>query len=339
MTYFNKERGILKYIVNESVNPYFNLALEEHVLRTSKPGEDVLVLWRNDKTVLVGTHQNALEEINQEYVKSSGTHVVRRITGGGTVYQDLGNLNFSIITDYDNNNMTLDYKRYTLPVIKALHKLGVEAELTGRNDLTIGGQKFCGNAQSVIKGRILHHGSMLFSSDLNVLGQALNVKPEKYLSKGIKSVRSRVTNIVDHMEPKVDVIEYRNLLLKYMFENEPMDEYVLSEEDLKAINLLETEKFSSWDWTYGKSPKFNYKNSKRFNAGFMEVFLNVENGCIKECKIHGDFMSLVSCDKIESQLIGVKYDRQEVASVLSNYNLVHYLGGITLEQALECFFD
>lgn len=327
----------MKYILSNSFNPYFNLALEEYIFKTVGMQEDFIILWQNENTIVIGRHQNTIEEINSNFVQESNINVVRRITGGGAVYHDLGNLNFSFITGYDKNNM-IDYKKYTIPVINALKKLGVDAELSGRNDITIDGKKFSGNAQSMHKGRILHHGTLLFDSNLDIIGKVLNVQLDKIQSKGIKSVRSRVTNIKDYLREDTDVNGFKELLLKNLFENNTLEEYHLSENDLVSITKLKESKYDTWEWNYGKSPKFNFKNSKRFTNGKLEVLLNVNGGLINECKIYGDFLALCSVDELEEKLRGIRYEKSAVECTLNSVNLTQYFGNITLDEILECFF-
>ncbi|WML36083.1 lipoate--protein ligase [Clostridium sp. OS1-26] len=327
----------MKYILSDSFNPYFNLALEEYIFKTVGVQEDFIILWQNENTIVIGRHQNTIEEINADFVKENNINVVRRITGGGAVYHDLGNLNFSFITGYDKNDM-IDYKKYTIPVINALKKLGVDAELSGRNDLTIDGKKFSGNAQSMHKGRILHHGTLLFNSNLDIIGKVLNVQLDKIQSKGIKSVRSRVTNIKDYLREDTDVNGFKELLLKNLFENNTLEEYHLSESDLVSITKLKESKYDTWEWNYGKSPKFNFKNSKRFANGKLEILLNVNSGLINECKIYGDFLALCSVDELEEKLRGIRYEKSAVECMLNSVNLTQYFGNITLNEILECFF-
>lgn len=327
----------MKYILSNSFNPYFNLALEEYIFKTVGALEDFIILWQNDNTIVIGRHQNTIEEINSDFVKKNKINVVRRITGGGAVYHDLGNLNFSFITGYDKNNM-IDYQKYTIPVINALKRLGVNAELSGRNDLTIDGKKFSGNAQSMHKGRILHHGTLLFDSNLDILGKVLNVSLDKIQSKGIKSVRSRVTNIKDYLEKGTSIDEFKELLLKNLFESNDLEEYCLSEDDINSINKLKESKYDTWEWNYGKSPKFNFKNSKRFTNGKLEILLNVNDGYITECKIYGDFLALCGVDELEKSIVGNKYEKDDIEILLKNVNLTQYFGNITLDEILQCFF-
>jgi lipoyltransferase and lipoate-protein ligase len=225
---------IMIYIRNDDHRPQFNLALEQYVFDNLTQFDEIFLLWINEPTIVVGKNQNTIEEINLDYVKEKNIHVVRRLSGGGAVYHDLGNLNYTIISEKGNRSTSFNFAAFTQPVIEVLKKLGVKAEFTGRNDLTIDGKKFCGNAQYMKKNRILHHGAMLFNTDLNVLGKALKVSKDKIESKGVKSVRSRVTNIKDYVKDDITIEDFKQLLLDHMIEtNENLQEYKLTEEDYK----------------------------------------------------------------------------------------------------------
>jgi len=180
-------------IENNHTDPYFNLAVEEYLLRNF--GEDCFMLWRNKASIIVGKHQNALAEINYDYVKENNIDVIRRLSGGGTVFHDLGNLNFTFIQNVNKNENIVDFKRYIEPIVKVLQQQGVNAKHEGRNDIMIGGRKVSGNAEHVFKKRVLHHGTLLFSSEISNLSKALKVNPLLYQDKGVKSVKSRVANI------------------------------------------------------------------------------------------------------------------------------------------------
>lgn len=185
------------YVKSNSTKPQFNLALEEYVFEHLDEYGEIFMLWQNEPSIIVGKHQNTIEEINTKYVKENNINVVRRLSGGGAVYHDLGNLNYTIISK-DEGSKGFDFKTFSQPVIDVLADLGIRAEFTGRNDIVIGDQKFCGNAQYMKKGKVLHHGAILFDTELDVLGKSLKVSKDKIASKGVKSVRSRVTNIKDH---------------------------------------------------------------------------------------------------------------------------------------------
>lgn len=330
----------MKYIENNSLNPRYNLALEEYVFKNFDLKDDYVILWRNGPSIIIGKNQCTLEEINSEYVSENNINVVRRITGGGAVYHDLGNLNFSFITKADKIE-NIDFKKYTFSVISALGKLGLECELSGRNDLMLYGKKFSGIAQSVTRGRVLNHGTLLFNSQLDTLQKALNVKKEKIESKGIKSVRSRVTNINEFLKLDIDILEFRDLILKYLYEYEesPIIKYELTEEDKAAIDNMMQSKYNTWEWNYGESPKFNYKNSKKFDAGFLDVRIDIKDGLIKNCKVYGDFFGADDVREFEESLIGLRYEKDDVNNVLKDIDLVRYFGNVTKDGLLNLLFE
>lgn len=331
----------MKYIENYSTDPQHNLAFEEYVFKNLDLEEGgYVLLWINKPAIIVGKNQNTIEEINMDFIKENDIQVVRRVTGGGAVYHDLGNLNFSFIIKAESIR-EIDFKKYTIPIIKALEKLGIPCELSGRNDITIDGKKFSGVAQSVTKGRVLNHGTLLFDSKIDILSKALKVKRDKIESKGIKSVSSRVTNIKPYVKEDIDVLEFRELVLKNIFEyeNQPIEIYELTEEDKKAIQQMVDERYSTWEWNFGKSPKFNYKGYKRFAGGSVDVRLQVTKGLIENCKIYGDFFGKEDVAELEEKLKGVKYDKAEVEKALIDFPVSDYLGRITKEEFLMCLFD
>lgn len=323
------------YIKNENTNPCFNLAMEEYLFNLDDNNNYVL-LWQNEPTIVVGKFQNTAEEINSEYVKEKGIHVVRRITGGGAVYHDLGNLNYTFINK-GLEKKEFDFTKFTMPIVKALGKLGIKAELSGRNDITIDQKKFSGNAQHVKKGKILHHGTLLFNSKMDELTKALKVSEDKFQSKGIKSVRSRVTNIADYLSGDITVSEFKELLLAYMFdENTELTEGHLKDSDLNEIKSLMKNKYMSWDWNYGRSPQFNVKQGKRFESGKIEALINVKNGIIQGIKFYGDFFSSRNPEEIEALLIGKRYKEDEIRCALAPLSINDYFRGINLDELLSC---
>lgn len=329
----------MKYIENYSNNPYYNLAFEEYCFKYLDRDEDYVILWINSPAIIVGKNQNTSQEVNRDYVRENDIKVVRRITGGGAVYHDLGNLNFSIIKNTEGKAV-IDFKKYNIPILKSLERLGVNCELSGRNDLTVDGKKFSGIAQSIWKKRVLNHGTILFDTKLETLSLALNVKPDKFKSKGVKSVKSRVTNIKPFIKEDIDINRLRELLLEYIFqfEGEKPSKYILNEEEIKNIDKLFEEKYNTWDWNYGKSPEFNYTNEKRFPFGIVEIGLDVNRGVIEKAKIYGDFFGFKDVKEIEDILIGLKYEKEEVRRELEDIDLKDYFGDIETEEFINLFF-
>lgn len=322
---------MILYIARSS-DPTLNLAIEECFLREYK--EDVFMLWQNDNTIVVGKNQNTLSEIDLDYVKTNGIRVVRRITGGGAVYHDMGNLNFTYITGCEGE-WESDFSRFATPVISALAKLGIKAEVSGRNDITVDGRKFSGNAQTVVDGRILHHGTILFNTDVSVLAKALTPDPEKVQSKGIKSVSSRVVNLSELVPEGIDATRLTSLISDEVREMYGASEYELSEAELKRAEKLANEKYRTWEWNFGYSPKYTFTKKKRFDGGTVSTFITVYEGKIEEIKIFGDFFGVGDVSDIETALRGKKHNETAVKEALSQFEIGNYFGKICLSELLE----
>ncbi|ASA98782.1 TPA: lipoate--protein ligase [Streptococcus agalactiae] len=329
----------MKYIVNTSNDPAYNVALEAYAFQKLTDIDEIFILWINEPAIIIGRHQNTIQEINKEFIDKNGIHVVRRLSGGGAVYHDLNNLNYTIISN-NTQEGAFDFQTFSKPVIDTLAKLGVKAEFTGRNDLEINGQKFAGNAQAYYKGRMMHHGCLLFDVDMSVLGQALKVSKDKIESKGIKSVRARVTNIVDHLSDKITVQEFSDAILAQMKEEYPeMDEYVLSDAELSKIQAMRDNQFATWDWTYGKAPEYTIERGVRYPAGKITTYANVENSTIKSVKIFGDFFGVKPVDDIEKMLEGVRYDYKDVLAALKTVDTSQYFSRMTPEEITKAIVD
>lgn len=329
----------MKFIKNNSKDPYYNLALEEYALKEIDIEEDFFILWQNENTVVVGRNQNTIEEINSDYIRNNDVNVVRRMSGGGAVYHDLGNINYTFITRADDNSKH-NFKKFTKPVIDALDTLGIRAEFTGRNDITIGDKKISGNAQYYHQNKMLHHGTILFSVDGNILKDVLKVRADKIESKGIKSVKSRVTSISDHLKEPMTSEEFKNMILRFILDTEEVSskEYLLSEKDISNIKKLAEEKYSTWDWIYGKSPKFELSQSKRYKGGNIDIRLNVRKGIITDFKVFGDFFGKRDASEVEELIIGNKFEENDIRNILKNLDFNDYFLNISLDEFLECMF-
>lgn len=325
-------------IINTSTNPRFNLALEEYALDKLHLDRELVIIWQNEPTVVIGRNQNTIEEVNRSYIEANGINVVRRLSGGGAVYHDMGNLNFTYIVPSGPNVVT-NFQKFTEPVLEALQSLGVPAEFSGRNDLTIEGKKFSGNAQYWSKERLLHHGTILFNSDLSVVQAALQVKKEKLVSKGLKSVRSRVTNIYPYLKEPISVKQFKEILLKFLLQERDHQNYKLSEGDLRAIKTLQEKRYNQWAWNYGHSPAFEMEKSQRFAGGHLILKFNVKRGLITGIGIYGDFFGQKDVRELAELVQGVAYQREAVAEFLQKIPFENYFATISKEEFLECLFD
>ncbi|NQD66315.1 lipoate--protein ligase [Bacillus haikouensis] len=326
------------FIDNKGItDPRINLAIEEYALKNLDIDESYLLFYINEPSIIIGKNQNTIEEISTDYVESEGLHVVRRLSGGGAVYHDFGNLNFSFITKDDGESFH-NFQKFTEPVVKALNKLGVKAELSGRNDLLAEGRKISGNAQFSTKGRMFSHGTLLFDSEMENVVSALKVKKDKIESKGIKSIRSRVANISEFLTEKMTIEKFRSTLLDFIFDGSDVEEYVLTDEDWTNIHALSEERYQNWNWNYGKSPKFNLQHSHRFPVGQIDVRLEVNKGLIENCKIYGDFFGVGNVEDIENKLAGTRYERKEIAQALEGMDIQHYFGNVTKEEFVELVY-
>ncbi|MDN7228637.1 lipoate--protein ligase [Planococcus liqunii] len=329
--YFVDNKGI--------TDPRINLAIEEYLLKTMDVEKDpFLLFYINEPSIIIGKNQNTAEEINTDYVDSNGIHVVRRLSGGGAVYHDLGNLNYSFIT-VDDGNSFRNFRKFTEPVVHALQSLGVNAELSGRNDLMVEGRKVSGNAQFSTRGRMFSHGTLMFDTEVDAVVSALKVSKEKIESKGIKSIRSRVANISEFLKEPMTVTEFRSAILASLFDGEENIQYwELTDQDWENIRQLSKERYGNWDWNYGKSPKFNVKHSHRFPVGGIDVRLQVENGIVQDANIYGDFFGVGDVAEIEQAITGVKYERASLDEAISGFDIPTYLGGITKEEFLKLIY-
>ena len=319
-------------------DPAVNLALEEYVLRSAQTEEDFLLFYINTPSIIIGRHQNTLEEINRSYVDQHGIYVVRRLSGGGAVYHDLGNLNFSFITNYSRDNFQ-NFRKFTEPVVRSLAKLGVSAELSGRNDILVDGRKVSGNAQYISKNRMVSHGTLLFNTDLSHVSDALNVQASKISSKGIKSVRSRVANISEFLNHPMHIESFRDHVLGTCFEGiVEIPVFSLNKQDWAAIHQLADERYRSWEWTYGRSPDFNVQKKQRFPGGEIDARLDVKQGMIQSVKFYGDFFAEAETEGLERLMAGVRYNHTDIALALQAVAIERYFSGMDLQTFTEFLY-
>lgn len=317
-------------IENRDHRPQHNLALEEYLCRmAAREGCEFFMLWQNEPSIIVGRFQNTLEEINADFVRERGIHVVRRNSGGGAVYHDLGNINYSfVMADREGE---FNFAFFTEPIIRALRSLGADAELSGRNDIAIGSKKVSGGAQYRRGGILLHHGTLLFDSDLDVLSQALKVSQEKFRSKGVKSVRARVGNIRDSLPQAQTAADFISLLEARI---EGLTPRGLTPDDRAEVETLMREKYSTWDWNYGESPEFTERKRARFPWGGVEAYLEVDKGIITGCELRGDYFGSGDYAPLLERLVGTPYTRTALEKALEGLSTHEMFAGSTAEDIL-----
>jgi len=327
------------YVDNQNEHdPAVNLALEEYLIRNIAPAEELLLFYINEPSIIIGRHQNTIAEINVDFVREKGLHVVRRLSGGGAVYHDLGNLNFSFIAPNVGGSFA-NFQKFTAPVIQTLRELGVPAELSGRNDILAGGRKISGNAQYVSGPRLVSHGTLLYNTDLEQIGKALRVKASKIESKGIKSVRSRVANITEFLEGAPDILGFRKKILEGVFGHQAdIPEYQLTPEDWSAVRQLALERYKSWEWNYGSSPAFNMRRSVRYAGGEIEVFLVVQKGIVQSVRVIGHFFGQRDVAELEQHLAGCGYLPEALEERLAAFDIPQYFAGFSASELLSLLY-
>ncbi len=324
------------YIKRTSTDPYFNIAAEEYVLKEFK--EDCFMLWQNDPCIVVGKHQNTLAEINYAYVREKGIPVVRRISGGGTVFHDPGNLNFTFIQNATDQNL-VNFKKYTEPILAVLKSMGLNASFEGHNNLMIEGKKFSGNAEHVYKNRTLHHGTLLFSSTLPELSRALRIEPGKFQDKAVKSVPQSVTNLQQHLHEELSIEEFRDRIGNYVLGRYPeAKHYEFSSQDISNINKLVNTRYSKWEWNYGYSPKYSMKKSIKTSRGQIDFNLEIKNGLIQNVKIGGDLTITPELSAFEQSMKGLPHEEKKLKNKLSTLNLKTAFGDVKSGELLKGLF-
>lgn len=326
----------MRYLRNPHTNPYYNMAFDEFCLESLPIDEPVFYLWQNRPAVIVGYNQEVNTEVNLEYLKANDIALVRRVTGGGAVYHDLGNLNYTIVGR--SEDLERDYPEYASLMMKALQALGIPATLSGRNDILVGGKKVSGFAKRVCKNRLMVHGTLMFDVDLDKLTQVLSPSATKLQSKGIASVRSRVANLREYLPEIADIQAFSQRLEEILSCNYKDAEYKLSEDDLAHIQKLTDEKFATWEWNYGHSPKATLTHSARLACGTVEVHLTLKENRIASCRFGGDFLGNLPTSEIEKALQGVVYEADAIRECLSKMPLEQYFDGIVTDELIELMF-
>ena len=294
------------------------------------------MLWQNDNTIVIGRHQNTAAEINQEYVDNHRVNVVRRLTGGGAVFHDTGNLNFTFIQNVEPGKKEIDFLKYLQPIVNALQSLGVPVAFSGRNDLVINGQKISGNAMTFFGNRVLEHGTLLFSSQMSDLANALKADPDKFIDKAVKSVRSRVTNISDHLPHPMTVLEFRDYLMDYiMKDNQLSGIQNLTKEEEAIVNRLMEEKYQTWEWNYGKSPEYSMNKKIRTKGGTVQVIADIRDGHLRDLQFYGDFFGEKDPQELINQLIGLRLDKATLTTSLANININDYFHNVTHDDIIN----
>ncbi len=327
----------MRFLWLNTQNPHHNLAVEAYLLQHTE--DDVFMLWQNDNSVIIGRHQNALAEINQEYVEQNNIVIARRLTGGGAVFHDLGNLNFSFIQNIHPKEKEINFVKYLQPIVDALHSLQVPASFSGRNDLVIDGKKISGNAMVFFGNRVLEHGTLLFSTIQNNLAQALKVDPAKFADKAVKSVRSRVTNICEHLPQPMTVLEFKDYVMDFILHQNHLTKIdTLTTDEEEIIAQMEREKFSTWEWNFGQSPKYAINRKLRTKGGTVEIMMDVKQGFISDIQFYGDFFSRQEPEELAKHLIGTAHNKEAILAVLADKDVNDYFNGVTVEELISLLY-
>lgn len=325
-------------IINPSDDPYFNMAVEDYLVHTPEITADIFMLWQNRPTVVVGRHQNSSAEINVPLVREKNIAVVRRLSGGGAVYHDKGNLNFTFITRVQGRGP--DFAAFSGPVIEILRQLGVPAEHTGRNDIVISGCKFSGNAQYRFKTRLMHHGTILWDSNLEDVALVLQPDESKTVARGITSVRSRITNVVEHLDQPIALKDFEQLLIEHIFRHTGEErQRELSLLELRNIEELRDKKYSTWEWNYGQSPQYTQGRKAQFPWGSMEAFLLVKQGRVAQCKFYGDFFTIDDLSVLETAIKNQPLQQEAITTALQSLDPGTVIPGSTVEQIRSLLID
>lgn len=316
----------MKYLTNCSTDPYFNLAFDEYCLENVKSGQPYFFLWRNRPSVIVGLNQNVYSEVNLEYLDAHGITLARRVTGGGAVYHDLQNLNYTIIGAHPSPE----------PFVEALRKLGVDAQLTGRNDIFVDGRKCSGYARRVSHGQEIIHGTLMYDVDLDTLSHVLDTPFSKMNAKGIASVKSRVCNLKDHLPAMASLDELQTALQDILSGgDQPLPPDIVP---LDEVQALSDSKFSTWDFVYGRSKEAGFTRSVKLSCGTVSADFKVEGGVLTHLVFWGDFLFDEPASGLAEKLVGHRFTPSEISEALARAGVSRYLRGVSAADLLELFF-
>ncbi len=321
----------MRYIESPSTDPTFNLALEQYVFDVLSRDDEFFMLWKNHDSVIIGVHQNVAEEINRAYIDRNSIPVVRRLSGGGAVFHDLGNINFSFITAVPDSRK-LDCLSSCTPVVEALEELGVHAESSGRNDLTIGSRKFSGNARYLRLGRLLHHGTILFDTDLEKMSEVLRSPEDEINSKSVKSLRAQVTNLRGYLPTDMTAAEFWTFLRNSVVRNWHMSPYTMTGQDWDAVEVIRGQRYAAWEWNYGQSPDYIIKKGRHLRGlGNIRMSMQVKNGRIRAFALDGGLLENKSCIDFTAALLHTRMEKNALTEALSKIPLEKFCKGISLE--------
>lgn len=316
------------FVDNQQISdPRLNLALEEYLLRHLPHPEPILLFYINEPSVIIGRNQNSLAEIDPDFVAEQQIHVVRRLSGGGAVYHDFGNLNFSFITNGRDHLHQFD--RFLQPVVATLQQIGLPAEIRGKSDIFVAGKKVSGNAQFAGNGRMFSHGTLLFNSNLETLLKALNPTRQLISPQAVQSIRNVVTNLSDHLPTPLTIQQLQAQLLAELFGTAPIPTYQLTAVDWQQIEQIAANRYQTWEWNYGRSPRFNIQKQAQFNnVGTIEVRINVDKGHISHLKFYGTFAGTADVAELEAHLIGHPYTAETLSNQLESIEITAYFGNL-----------
>lgn len=325
----------MKYLRNPSTDPHYNMSFDEYCLEQFPSDDTVFYLWQNRPSVIIGLNQNVYSEVNIKYLEDNGIVLARRVTGGGAVYHDLQNLNYTIVGR--SRDLDRDYPGYMNFIIDALRKLGVPAELSGRNDIMVDGRKVSGYAKRVFKDRLMVHGTLMFDVDIEHLTAALAVPGSKLEASGIESVRSRVANLKDYLPQFSTVRDMQDALHVILSRGDT--EIILSDAQLSEVQRICDDKFSTWEWNFGRSPKASFHSSSKYPCGTVTADWSIVHGSVDSLSFGGDFLGNLPAAQLAGKLNGLRFDREVMLDALNKEPVGRFFDGITADGLIELLFS